>query len=301
MKNKDTVLILYPGGGYGTFFEWCLTYFSGELEDNSSPIISATGSAHKFWGHPLNLEVLPGRNLKSLTIDEYLDSDINFTFARSHGKANEYLSQSFVDQYGSAFKHIIELRPDSSVMLEILLNLLHKIPRELSNKFIKEIYDLKSVTDNDKTWEIREKLSFYFRVKYRRSDLDINHLTAPNVITIPISQLSTQFKNCILKVFDSTGISVSPTRKLEMDAVFADWANHQLFLNIHQKCQKFVNAVITGKNYRWPELTNLPLNIFIEAYIQMLLRDLHGFEIKCYNLDVFPTSAKDLKELLINV
>jgi hypothetical protein len=301
MKNKNTVLIIYPGGGYGTFFEWCLTYFSGELESYSSPLIAATGSAHNFWGHPLNLEVLPGRNLKSLTIDEYLDSDLNFTFARSHGQTNEYDAQSYVDKYGSAFKHIIELRPDHSVMLEIFLNLLHKIPCEFSNNIIKEAYDLSSITDNDKTWEIREKLSFHLRGRYLWSDSEINHLTAPNIITIPISQLSTQFKNCILKVFDSAGIGVSPTRKLEMDTIFDDWANNQLFLNIHQRCQKFVSAVIAGENYSWPELTKLPLNIFIEAYIQMLLRDLHGFEIKCYNLDVFPTSAKDLKELLINV
>lgn len=301
MKNKDTVLIIYPGGGYGTFFEWCLTYFSGELESNSSPLISATGSAHNFWGHPLNLEVLPGRNLKSLTTDEYLDSDINFTFARSHGKANEYVAQSYVDKYGSAFKHIIELRPDSSVMLEVLLNLLYKIPNEISNNIINEAYNLSLITKDDQIWEMREKLSFYLRVKYRLSDLEINHLTAPNVITVPISQLHTQFKNCILKVFDSIGISISPTRKLEMDAIFANWANIQLFLNIHQRCQKFVGATIAGENYSWPELSKLPLNIFIEAYIQMLLRDLHGFEIECYNLNVFPTNAKDLKELLINV
>lgn len=300
MKNKDTVLIIYPGGGYGTFFEWCLTYFSGELKSDTYPLIPATGSAHKFWGHPLNLEVLPGRHAKSLTIDEYLNSDDNFTFARSHGSKNGYFSQGYVDKYGSAFKYIVELRPDNTVVLEIFLNLLHKIPYEFSNKIIKEAYDLSSITDNDKTWEIREKLSFYLRGSYLYISSKENHISASNVITIPISQLHSEFKNCILKVFDSIGISVSLNRESEMDAILADWASNQIFLNIDQQCQNFVNAVVAGENYSWPELSKLPLNIFIEAYIQMLLRDLHGFEIKCYNLDVFPTSAKDLKELLIN-
>lgn len=300
MKNKDTILIIYPTGGYGTFFEWCLTYFSGELIFDSSPIISETGSAHNFWGNPLDFPSFPKRNLKSLTMEEYLNSDLNFTFARSH--ANFFTGlQDYVNRYGPAFKHIIELRPDHTVILEIMLNLFHKIVREDAKNQLDFEYKLSSITDDDNIWEVREKLSFHLRGRYLHIDLPEHHVVAPNVITIPISQFCTQSKNCILKVFDSVGMPIDPERKLKIDDILADWENNQIFLNIDQKCHDFVDAVIAGKDYSWPELNKLPYNIFIEAYIQMLLRDLHGFEIKCYNLDVFPTNAKDLKELLINV
>jgi hypothetical protein len=299
MKNKDTALIIYPGGGYGTFFEWCLTYFSGELESNSSPLISATGSAHKFWGHPLDFSNPTGHHLECLTVDQYLNSDSNFTFARSHARADVNSAQVYVDKYGNAFKHIIEPRPDNTVMLEIFLNLLHKV--SFANDIVDKIYNASSITSNDDKWEVREKLSFYLRSRYLHLDSERRHFTAPNVITIPIARLHNQFKSCIQEVFDSIGIKGDPSREHEMDTVLADWASNQKFLNIDSLCQQFVKAAISGEEYSWPRLATLPLNIFIESYIQMLLRDLHGLEIRCYNLNVFPTNAKNLKELLINV
>ena len=58
-----------------------------------------------------------------------------------------------------------------------------------------------------------------------------------------------------------------------------------------------VNAIIAGTEYDWGEGK---LSLIDESIVQMRLRDLHELDLKCYNLNVFPTNTTDLKKLLFN-
>lgn len=78
--------------------------------------------------------------------------------------------------------------------------------------------------------------------------------------------------------------------------IYEQWLAIQKHKDTDKIVQSIVNSTVNGIDYAWA-----PLNIVNEAVVQMQLRDLHSLDLKCYNLDVFPTNTKDLKELLINV
>jgi hypothetical protein len=59
-----------------------------------------------------------------------------------------------------------------------------------------------------------------------------------------------------------------------------------------------VNSVIDNTIMHWEHLN---LTLVDESWIQMILRDSHGLDLQCYNLNAFPKNTSDLKKLLINV
>jgi len=300
MTIKDTTLIIYPTGGYGTYFEWCLSYFTGLLKDSDSPLMKSTGSAHKFWGNPLDFpKDILGAVQPCPSVDEYLDSENNYVFARTHARVNLGSAQLYVDKYGDYFKHIIHLRHSKHVILEVLLNRLHKVFD--SKKAVDDFYKQANVLPTDAIWEAREKISFTISGLYNHYDSERGDFTAKHAIDIPIERLKDEFRQVITEVVNTIGLELDPIREQELDSVLKEWKHSQKFLGIDQMCLQFVNAAIKGEDFDWDDLPHYPSNIVIEAYIQMLLRDLHRYEIRCYNLDVFPTNTKDLKELLINV
>jgi hypothetical protein len=295
MKNKDTVLIIYPGGGYGTFFEWCLSYFSGELTSSESPLVAGTGSAHNFVGNPLDFpkDLWPGSVF--LTVEEYLSSDFTYTFVRSHGEDGNGTVQKYVDRYGHYFKKIIHLRHENKIALEVLSNSIYKIKKINVADFW---YDNAKVVSSDAIWEIREKLSFVMEGRYKHHDKEWTDFVAPNVIDVPIAKLGTDFEQVLENVFSELGLIFDPTRKKEMPEHLSTWRTSQQFLHIDQKCSQIINSTVNNRYHDW---SHIHLDIFAEAYIQMQFRLLHKLQLKCYNLNVFPTNTKDLKELLLDV
>ena len=294
MKNKDTVLIIYPPGGYGTFFEWCLSYFSGELESNDSPLDKDAGSARNFDGNRLDFPKHLQQGTEFLTTAEYLNSDLNYKFVRSHGEHDLAPVQQYINQYGSYFKKIIHLRHDNLVMLEILSNMIHKIKKvDIAATWYKRA----NVTDSDAIWEIREKLTFLIEGRYSHYDTHLNFI-APNVLDIPVGSLGNNFEQVIEDVFVKLNLKFDPIRKQQLSTRLAEWRDSQPYLHIDRKCTEIVNATVNDRYYDW---SHIQLDIFAEAYIQMQLRLLHKLQLKCYNLNVFPTNTKDLKELLFDV
>jgi hypothetical protein len=68
----------------------------------------------------------------------------------------------------------------------------------------------------------------------------------------------------------------------------------QTHTNQDQLCKNIVDSVVNNIEFDW---SNQTLPLASEAYVQWQLRNL-GYEIRCHELDKFPTNSVHLKELL---
>ena len=72
----------------------------------------------------------------------------------------------------------------------------------------------------------------------------------------------------------------------------SNWIAQQRYHNSQHKCDKWVQDILEDKDSVSPCQTVLD-----EAYIQHCLRE-QGYEIRCDGLNVFPTTSRDLRELI---
>lgn len=287
MNKKDTILIVYPGGAYGTFLEWCLSYFSGMLDDESMPFNFDTGSCHEFEGHPLDFP-------NTISSEEYFSSDLIYPVARSHGNTNFSVHiKDYVERYKDYAGYVINIVPDDQCRLLTFHNAIHKI-KDLEY-FTKNIENLCELSAADTHWERREKISF--KIKYFQN-YSWYYGTGPNQLTITVYDIVYNLKNCLTSIFDKTKLSFDANRINKFDVIEQQWLGLQKFKHLDQLCHSIAKATATDNDLDWSDKN---LSVYDEAYVQMLLRDLHKFDLKCYNLNEFPTNSHDLRKLLINV
>lgn len=293
-KNKrSTVPIIFNAGGYGTFVEWCLNYFSGESVV-ASPF-NQSGSSHGFAGHHL-MDINGWRS--------YLQSDQYFKLARLHPK---------IQETDDIEKNIIEMSSsvDTAIVLyssaeSLLLNLNNKFDKLWDHGWLEhnksfflknlEKWGAKSL-DKMEPWEIREFLSFFI-VKQHEAESGasiIQNLKSDNIVKIEVRALVGQFESTIKKLLKASNL---PCVRDDFDEVYLKWVATQKHVNKDFIVERIINSVLNESYYDWLEDD---LTIVDESIIQMRLRDLHHLEIKCYNLNVFPTNTNDLRKLLINV
>lgn len=298
MSKKDTIPILFAVGTYGTFVEWCLNYFSGE--DVVKDPFDLHGNSHGFKGH--HFPDLSGWK-------SYVDSDNNFKFGRLLPKVKE--SESVVKSIEEVLLSVdraIVLYHDSMTLL-CINNKFDKVFEEgwLLNKqqdFASKFKKYIRVSDHNKSslnemnaWEIREFLSFYI-FKQHEAETENNQIIEyqnNNIKKVNIKDLFDNFENTIKDLLSWSKIDLV---KKDFSQVYDLWISKQEHRHKDEITRKIINSVLEKHHYDW---SNQKLSIVDEAFIQMSLRDLHNLDLRCYNLNVFPTNTKDLKELLFDV
>jgi hypothetical protein len=73
---KNTNVILYPGGAYGHFINWCCSYFSGLINDPIIPM-TETGSVHNLFAGNSGIFYRP-------QLENYLNSIEEIPFIQTH-------------------------------------------------------------------------------------------------------------------------------------------------------------------------------------------------------------------------
>jgi hypothetical protein len=293
MKN---VCIVFSGGCYGTFTEWCLNYFSDPKFPTDMPFTALT-NAHKFKGNHL---------VNTKRCLDYIRSDNNFEFVRFHPKINEQENVlenlKLVSQH---FKKVIFNIPTNDTIIWSLNNKLEKIwgikewlrrNDALINENIKRWKVCDSYSQLD-TWELREFLSFFIYEQHlaetELEDIQVNYKNLKNVHTITLKDFKTNFKNTINDLLEYC--QISPIRIETLDYIHSVWLENQHHMFKDELISKIVDSLLTDKFYSWHD-KNLTLGD--EALIQYFLRQ-HGIEIRCYNLNTFPTNTADLKKLYV--
>jgi hypothetical protein len=84
--------------------------------------------------------------------------------------------------------------------------------------------------------------------------------------------------------------------KTELTQFCNKWTKAQQYIvDEYRLIDSIVSSILDNEDYNWPAL-----NIIAESIIQKRLRDA-GYELKCYNLNTFPTNSKTLANLLEKV
>lgn len=292
-NEKNTIPIIFQGGAYGTFVEWCLNYFSGE--DVVENPFNLNGNSHRFRGnHLLNID--GWRN--------YLTTNENFKFVRFHPKVKE--TESIIETIEETLLHapkVIVLYHDDTLTLLGVNNKFDKIWKEGYLKHNED--DLnnhyrnwnKSSLEHMDIWEIREFLSMYI-FKQHAAEFEnklIEKYENKNIKKINIKNLFFNFENTIKDLLLWSDLALVKDNFREIHDI---WTSKQEHKNKDVIAKKIIESILEEKYYDW---SNYNLSIIDEAFVQMTLRDLHKLDLRCYNINVFPTNTKDLKELLIDV
>lgn len=292
------IIIPFSPGSFGSLVEYCIREFSVEFK-NLRPIsflgnpIKDDGSVHRYkkLNHPVNKNELKSaiQTSSEILTPIYPMKDI---------KSNEIIK--FINLFKKSTDTILLIKISNYKWAEInFLFKWYKIWKGLnfSHTIIhNDVEKIKSLVtkwnseyktfDDFKTWEFREFLSLYY---YDFIKNDIIDESIPSSITN--EEIITNTHSTILKVFDLCNLTID--RPEELKEFINYWRDKQQYvLNEYYLIDDIVNNTIDNKSFSW----NL-ICLFSEAIVQKRLRD-SGYELKCYDLNEFPTNAKQLNQLL---
>jgi hypothetical protein len=293
---NTTIPILFNGGSYGTYLEWALTTLTTDVEI-AAPF-TILGSSHKFKGNHLN-------NIDGW--DTYVKGINPVKFVRFHPKTSK--NESIIDNLDCIFNSVnkvIYLYPDSKSKLLVINNWftklwknwwLHQFGKEIDPMLIYNNWPVShnSNLDDLPPWIKREFLSLYLmpawhdQVEWYNPAILQNYNNNCLIISVTnlLYNLEYTLKN-IQNFFNLTYIkSIS-----EIMPLHATMLSLQSHLGQDIICNQIINNTLEGSNFDWQ-----PLPLVSEGWIQWQLRNLK-YEIKCNELDIFPTNSIQLKKLL---
>jgi hypothetical protein len=294
----DTVPIIYNAGAYGTYVEWCLTTLCST--DTIQEPFNTNGNSHGFEGNFLS---------GMLGWRDYLLTGTQHKFVRFHPKtsAEESLTNNLTEMLESV-PGIIYLYPDRDSMMLVVNNYLSKpwddwwLHQFSTSIDVSKIYSNWQVGDKPISeipmWISREFLSFYLMPAWY-DQVEWYHLDSwahPRSHNILITDLLYNFESVIGQLQQAFGLEfVRPISDL------LPYHEKNLQLQTHknqdQLCKSIIDSVVNKVNFDWSD-QSLPLAS--ESYVQWRLRNL-GYEIRCHELDKFPTNSVHLQELLYTI
>ena len=339
--NKQN-LIVYPGGCYGTFFEWIFNF----LENPSMEIpFSDTGSSHMFEGNiffpreklldhissghknrfsrmHLGLTEKKINQFDSNYSDEYykiIGNDLNFLLGHFDNiiaisydqdsvlwqQNNGFDKSFFTDDsfkndaglYGydkERFKPYFERDPTQRI--KHLID--QDIKSELSSFKVENLmgWHKNNIYDFD-IWELRELVSFYWFTR-THGEIDawekIKLLHHHKILCISINDIKNNFIHTVIKSAQHFDVPVLPEMIDRLTEVYNKWLPLQKQINKDSICRQVVESLLDKIPFDW---SHCNLSIVDEAWIQKTLRD-NQVEIKCQDLNVFPTNTDDFLPLL---
>lgn len=298
---KNTLVIAFNGGAYGTYLEWVLNSLItiGEI----IPPFTELGNSHNtFLGHNFyNMEKFRA----------YLDSDSDFATARLHPKNYKTDSlQNNLEFILNNTSRVILLYPDRAHELMCVCNYMTKIwqgheydgamaymdPNDIYQGYgIAPGTDLRTIP----VWISREHMSFnlfdslrdqvewYFPDNWRHD----------RAMVITTKELFYDFPNMLVRIENFWGSKKYIRNIYDMVPFHNTMIDIQPHLGKDQLCDRILRSV-TGEIDDQFEFGNLCLTS--QAWIQHQLR-LGGYEIRCHDLNTFPHNTKQLQDLIYQV
>jgi len=298
---KNTLVIAFNGGAYGTYLEWVLNSLItiGEIVPPFTPL----GNSHNtHLGHHLG-------HMKSFRA--YIDSDQHFDTARLHPKVgkNESIRINLECMLDNTSR-VILLYPDRDHELMCVCNYMTKIWHGyeydgamsfMNPDDIYQGYDIEPGTDLRfiPVWIRREHMSFnlfnswHDQVEWYFPD----HWRHDRALIITTKELFDDFPNILIRIENFWG-SKKYIRNINDMVPF-----HNTMIEIQphhgkdQLCARILRSV-TGEIDDQFEFGSLCLTS--EAWIQYQLR-LKGYEIRCHDLNMFPQNTKELQNLTYKI
>jgi hypothetical protein len=287
-----STLILYNAGAYGTYLEWVLTTLVSTNEIKEP--FTSTGSSHNFLGNLLE------------SVDELPLLKTPIEFARIHPKTSQShrLHERVAKALDSSHR-VIFLYPDQQSILLNLNNFYTKICKDWFAKrlnedpvFSENLYNNWNIPHGTPSaqisdWIKREILSYNFMPSWfdEVEWFFPNKYSHPRCKFIMISDLLYDFEKTLVDLQRFCNLNFKKTIA-EMVPYHCRMMSLQKFLNQDQLCDDIVNSICDNTYFEWRDLP-----MASQCWVQWKLRQL-GFEIRCYELDIFPTNSIQLQELI---
>jgi hypothetical protein len=294
---KQTLMIAYNGGAYGTYLEWVLSSLMSD-QPLALPFTEA-GNSHAYRsGHGF---------ADMIDFQDYLESDLEFDLARLHPKTES--SDSMAVNLEFALQNVpglILLYPGKCHELMCVGNYMTKIwsehayhsaMRYVDPNDIYQNYDVDPGADlcDLPLWIQREHMSFNLfdawrdQVEWYFPD----QWQHPRAMIVTTKDLFDDFENVLFKIQDFWGQRYKK-KVVHMLSAHQTMMRLQSHLGNDQRCEDIVSSVI---DTRLPNIEFGHLDIVSQAWIQRELRN-RGFGLKCNDLNEFPTSSTDLARLI---
>ena len=259
---QPNIYTIFSPGSYGTYLSWAVYSYSS-LNTNGEIVLpfSSSGSAHKYRNTAGFMCVHPTHDMPANCNRAIIIQPTEFLdyLDNQYSKQNDY---------------------ETDVILSVII-------QNFEQKLIEDWGP-----DID-IWQKRELCSFFLPAMFKSLQQKIVKYQSqlPNAISINASDILTDLLGSLCKIWAFFGITQTCS-----DSVIL--TNHNTYLGLQRHIGKsvYVNSIVDhcldGNDMSIGDLT-----IFDEAYIQFLLRE-RGYEMRCYNLNVFPKTTQDLRELL---
>lgn len=334
--KKNTTFILYQNGAYGTFIEWCLNYFTDELFEKID--LTDSGSAHRFQGHALVFQpqlenyckgyanisfarLHPGataesrRLINETCVDSYKNAFLSdLSFLNKCSDQVIILFYSYKNMLWGYNNFLTKFNPledyDENYLKEFRLTFYPEIDSYAGGIVDKLYLFAENVNRNsninkwgvDSTrdltiWQLREFLSFsLISSLYKQCDQSLYDQAIqkfPNFKFVEISDLRDNFHQVITDLIAYTGNPI--IRADEIDDIYNNWIKTQYHVYKDQEISTIVSKIVKGQIYDW---SDKKFNLLDEIFLQHHLRSA-GIEIRCHDLNIFPTNTRELEQFLI--
>ena len=279
------ITVLFPAGAFGSTVEYALRNFSNELQSIDIAVMD-NGSMHSYKKefHPITFDEWNQNNYWQIATPVYPGFDYLDPVATV---------QKIKDKISTEQKLILIHFDTADQVYRNCLFAYHKIPKYVDHV----LKDKPSVWNTEYTcvadmqpYEIREALSFL--MDNTKNYLQVARVGSADWLHITPDDILYNFKNTVITMLDYCNLTLDPAN--EIDNFYLEWFEKQQYIvNEFQTIQLIIKS-LQGEPFNWS-----PLSIMGEAIVQYILRT-QGKEIACYNLDQFPTTTQELRNILIN-
>ena len=138
-------------------------------------------------------------------------------------------------------------------------------------------------------WELREWFSIFY-TNWIQEWTESYQNVQKDFLTVSNVDFLYHPKQCLERIFEHCELTFN---QKDIDKFVKMWQNKQQYIiNNENLCRDIIANTIEQLDFSWEST-----NIVQEAIIQKRLRDC-GYEIKCWNLNTFPTNTEQLYNLL---
>jgi len=239
-------------------------------------------------------------------LKNHFDKILVLTFSKSSMLwiENNYIDKTFLSDniFKSRFEKYGYLKESFNLQTDPIEFIRHQIDYNVDRKRTHlTIENLKkwnktSIFDFD-IWELRELLAlqYFHGVFIREQAWKTVSLNNDDVKFIFIDSLRDKFIDTILTAAEYFNLNVTARRIEELKEIHKSWAKLQKQIDKDSICNQIVTSIIANDFFDW---STHSLSIIDEAWVQKSLSD-NSIQIKCWNLNTFPTNTKDFEEYLI--
>ena len=269
------IKVYFPRGCYGTYLAQCIyNYTNLRTEPFEGLALNNDGSSHQFW-----------------TRSEELSSLIR------HG----HIEAAYMNVDA---EHVVVVLPCQDHRLDYYNNHFFKTEKEQLINYILKQMSAQEVAHKLKThweytgkfdstvprWILREWCSFWINDVLDLACGVTSYSKINSTIKISTQDIVENWKESFVQLMSALRLNLT----VDVDTIekqHEQFLALQKFHNIQLKCEQFVTNLINGVD------SDIALHsIFDEAYIQHCLR-LHNIELQCHELDVFPNTTQQLRNI----